>query len=495
MSVQEKNLTASQKKQLYREKIRKELGEVEYKKKEAEKKKQYRLKVKKIQEILTPTPTQPQILPPVPPQQINNKPINSFFKPITKEQYLKQNEKALKQIVTTNPPEKKKEAIKKDVVQVIQPDVIKTSSTVQPLHVKYNNKKAEGGTYKQYLAKLRTVYKLMFEESINESIITELEKLMDGKVFNEGLINHLVFFKRIKFIIQLIKNKYTNKNTLSSYINAITSILSRIPHFENEYKIIAAVNIDLSKNYQRERDTNDAPDTVLENIISFDDAYINKIIKGITNLNEKALFASYTLIPPQRVKEFQLMKITNKKDFDKLDKKYNYIMFENNKPSLFVFYNHKTKKTYPEKKITIPDNLVKILDSYINGNNMVDGDYLFGRDSTDFKEHYVQSKFTELIQKVFEKYTGKKISVDLLRTSQSTHLDTQQMSVGARKDIAQQMGHQLSTHLQYSKNMGIQRLKKSGKEQVTTTIETPPAPQIRKNPPRGAKTKTNYIEI
>ena len=37
MSVQEKNLTASQKKQLYREKIRKELGEVEYKKKKQRK--------------------------------------------------------------------------------------------------------------------------------------------------------------------------------------------------------------------------------------------------------------------------------------------------------------------------------------------------------------------------------------------------------------------------------------------------------------------------
>ena len=126
---------------------------------------------------------------------------------------------------------------------------------------------------------------------------------------------------------------------------------------------------------------------------------------------------------------------------------------------------------------------------------MVDGDYLFGRDSTDFKEHYIQSKFTELIQKIFEKYTGKKISVDLLRTSQSTHLDAQQMSFVARKDIAQQMGHQLSTHLQYSKNMGVQRLKKDGKQPITTTPKPVEKPEIRRNPPRGAKAKTNYNEI
>ncbi len=44
----------------------------------------------------------------------------------------------------------------------------------------------------------------------------------------------------------------------------MTSILSRVrEYFPSEYDKIAAINIDLSKKYQRERDTNDAPDNVI----------------------------------------------------------------------------------------------------------------------------------------------------------------------------------------------------------------------------------------
>ncbi len=39
------------------------------------------------------------------------------------------------------------------------------------------------------------------------------------------------------------------------------------------------------------------------------------------------------------------MKITYEKNFDKLNQEFNYIVFENDKSSLFIFYNHKTKTT------------------------------------------------------------------------------------------------------------------------------------------------------
>ena len=62
-------------------------------------------------------------------------------------------------------------------------------------------------------------------------------------------------------------------------------------YFPHEYDKIAALNIDLSKSYQRERDTNDAPDEVIDKLISFDPKYIDKTITDIKNINDKALFA------------------------------------------------------------------------------------------------------------------------------------------------------------------------------------------------------------
>jgi hypothetical protein len=39
------------------------------------------------------------------------------------------------------------------------------------------------------------VYKMMFNEKINDSIIDELQKLMDNKTYNQGIINHIQFLK------------------------------------------------------------------------------------------------------------------------------------------------------------------------------------------------------------------------------------------------------------------------------------------------------------
>ena len=509
MSGNNKNISvAALKKREYRARLREQLGDAEYKKIESAKRKERRHKTKLnnnpqqqqqqvVQQVVQEVVQQvaPQIVKEVA-QESRNK-ITNFFKPITKEQFLKNvknepikdlSKDIKKSLKNTKSQDKLSDKIEQQIEQVINK---KKFETIQPLHVKYEGKKAEKTTNLQYLAKLRTVYKLLFDAPIDESIINELDKLLNGKVYNQGIINHLQFFKNINKIIDVIKKKYTNKNTLSSYINAITSILSRMrEYFPHEYDKIATLNIDLSKSYQRERDTNDAPDEVIDKLISFDPAYINKLLTGIKNINDKALLAVYLLTPPRRIMDYQLMKITYQTDIKKLDKKYNWVVFENNIPSLFVFLNHKTKKSQPEPKITIPTDLATILNTYIKSNDILRNDFIFGRDTTNFKEKYSQPKFTELLQKTFLKYTGKKISVDLLRASQSTYLDTQQISLAQRKQIAQNMGHSLGTNLQYSKNIGVQRLNKP----PTTTPVPVETPTIKRNNKRNTRKDINYEE-
>jgi hypothetical protein len=475
----QKKITISEKerKQIYRAKLREELGDTEYKKQQSQKKREYRAKIKinKLPQQQVVEKVVQQVVEQVAPvivKQVANESkskITSFFKPITKEQYLKniKNEPIkdlIKEIKTTmkKSNNKPKVIISNNIEEEIQK--IRDSKkiiSIQPLYVKHEGKKAASGSNTQYLDKLKTVYKMMFNEKINESIINELQKLMDGKTYNKGIINHIQFFKNIDMIIKLIKDKYKKHNTLSTYINAMTSILSRVrEYFPDEYNKIGIINIDLSKKYQRERDTNDAPDNVINSLISFDPGYINKLLSSITNISDKTLIAIYTLTPPRRIMDYQLMKITYKTDIEKLKPGFNYIIIENEIPSLFVFLRHKTQKSQPEPKITIPTDLATILNTYINNNDMVKNDFLFGTEGSDFKKSYTQPHFTEKLQKTFLKYTGKKISVNLIRASKSTHLDTQAISLGERKQIAQQMGHSLSTNMQYSKNIGVKRLNK-----------------------------------
>jgi hypothetical protein len=209
----------------------------------------------------------------------------------------------------------------------------------------------------------------------DSTMISDIEKLMDGKTYNQGIINHIQFFKNINKIISILKAKYTNLKSLSGYINAVTSILSRVrEYFPNEYNKIAILNNDLAKNYNRDRDTNDAPDEVIDKLISFDPVYINKLLAGMKNINDKALLAVYTLAPPRRIMDYQLMRITYQTDITKLNKNFNWVIFKNDIPYLFVFLNHKTKKSQPEPKITIPTDLATILYTYVNNKDMVKND-------------------------------------------------------------------------------------------------------------------------
>jgi hypothetical protein len=68
-------------------------------------------------------------------------------------------------------------------------------------------------------------------------------------------------------------------------------------------------------------------------------------LSGITNISDKALIAVYTLTPPRRIMDYQLMKITYETNIDKLKPGFNYIIIENEVPSLLVFLRHKTQKS------------------------------------------------------------------------------------------------------------------------------------------------------
>ena len=245
-------------------------------------------------------------------------------------------------------------------------------------------------------------------------------------------------------------------NTIASYIIAITSILARIPQFNKEYEYISPMNNQYAALYQNKRDTNDTSDEILNKMIPFDDTYINDVINKIDDINDKALFSIYTLANPVRLKEVYLMKIANfNMNYDELDKEYNYLLLKNDKPFELVYYNFKTKKNYENNIIKISKQLSQILDQYIIQNKINAGDYLFFDKN---KEHYNQSAFSKKLQKLFFKYTGKNISVDLIRASKATSLESQNISLAERKKISNSMNHYLTTNLEYSKHMGILRL-------------------------------------
>jgi hypothetical protein len=214
MSDQNKILSSEAiRKRASREKLKTQLGEEEYKKQQALKKREYRAKIKlskspQVQQNQVVQQVVQQVIAKVAPvvvkevtQEAKSK-ITNFFKPVTKEQYLKniKNEpiKALIKDINTFSKKNNKPSI--TINNNIDDEIEKLKNknkvvSIKPLHVKYEGKTAESKTNSQYLAKLKTVYKLLFNEPINGIIIDELQKLLDGKTYNQGIINHIQFLK------------------------------------------------------------------------------------------------------------------------------------------------------------------------------------------------------------------------------------------------------------------------------------------------------------
>ena len=80
----------------------------------------------------------------------------------------------------------------------------------------------------------------------------------------------VVKFKFYCVVADKLVKSVLNDNALRDNENyAVTHVTLIREHFPDEYNKIATLNIDLSKKYQRERDTNEAPDKIIESLISF----------------------------------------------------------------------------------------------------------------------------------------------------------------------------------------------------------------------------------
>ncbi len=57
-------------------------------------------------------------------------------------------------------------------------------------------------------------------------------------------------------LIDELKIRYHNKNSLKSHLNSTVPIISRIKEFDKEYQLLAPINTGPAKSYNDERDDN-----------------------------------------------------------------------------------------------------------------------------------------------------------------------------------------------------------------------------------------------
>ena len=357
-----------------RAKQRTELGETEYKRIEAEQRKQRRQKQKENQQ-------QQSLNPAVPSKKKTYQPYN-------------QPTRTTATVYTID-------------------DIYQLKSD----QAKDNNRTIKRATVEEQYSNIMKLHKMMFHDEMKN-----MEFLRDtNNVFN--------------FINTNDKWKTASKN---KKIQSISSVLSVLPEYKNEYKIYSDISTGNSKKYIE--DKGDIVNT--EDFIKWDE--LKDLYKKVENPFDKSLISIFTLLPPRRVKDCQLLTIIH--DTTNLNPELNYIVLDGVKPINFVYNNYKTSSVYGVQTFDIPAKLSKILQEYIEDFQLKDGSPLFPNNKG---KYYLN--FGEIITKTFKKYIDTPISVNILRHSFIISFLSVKRTINQKKAVAIAMAHSIEMQSMYDR--------------------------------------------
>jgi len=235
------------------------------------------------------------------------------------------------------------------------------------------------------------------------------------KLNNEQPITNFNFLKEPKQILNMIKDY--KPTTQRSYIIAICTVLKNSKHqnlYDIYFEILSKFNNDLKVRTEKsEKQMNNWLSNDNINEISKD--LKSKVVKRVrnktdyNNLLNYVVLSLYTLHPPRRNVDYSLMKISNNMN----DDKYNYLDL---KKGQFVFNNYKTQGKYNQFVVPIEDDLMKVIELYLN--NHPEKSKLKNK---NYDVHFLKSFYNEPIEKsqeitrILNKIFGKNVGSSMLR--------------------------------------------------------------------------------
>ena len=231
------------------------------------------------------------------------------------------------------------------------------------------------------------------------------------------------------------KNDQTKKTTLSALY-----VLTGLKEYQIEMNSIMKKVNDIYKDQKMNTKQEENWISIDEIKTKYDALHLeaNSMLNKKKILNENVMmefllmsFLSGILIPPRRSLDFSELKIRN---FDvKTDNYY--------KSGKLYFNKYKTAKTYGLQIVDLPKELNTILKKWIKINNK---DFMIY--SSNGKQLSC-SQITRILNKIF----GKRISTSMLRHIYLTNLYKDVPKINQMQDLANEMGHSVSTALEYVK--------------------------------------------
>lgn len=258
---------------------------------------------------------------------------------------------------------------------------------------------------KKLLAKTGKIISL---ESFKKNTWGNLNKIYRKMNGDDWDCESLEWVKEADEIIKFIKEIYPSQNTFITNISSFASVTAVLgPSYKKAYTKYS----DLSSNDRRAKDAVDNKNIMTESeqgkMIPYKE--LKNLYKNENlNLEERALVAIYTLLPPRRVEMSKYLKyMDNEND---LPNGFNYLVMNDGKLKI-VMKKYKTHKIYGDIELFINNTkLKKILLEYVADKGLENGDFVFG-----LSKSKINSNMSQRIIDVFTKASGKNISINTVR--------------------------------------------------------------------------------
>lgn len=326
------------------------------------------------------------------------------------------------------------------------------ADTVKPMYLTRAEPLAQT-TIDNYLSKANVLQKFFVDKKLTLELRNELKKLLnDNPNLNEKLIlDEMPYISNnIEPTIEKLRNHYKNDNSFKGYMLTLTVIASHLKSLnKNVHQTLSKTSIFINKAIQDKRKKNAIDEGDEEKIIDLSHDVIVDKLKKLSNIQDKLIFALYTLFPARRL-DYRIMKVTN--DTKPKDDAYNYLIL--GKQKKFVFNNYKTRKAYGQQIFDVDDNVLNgIIDTYIKDANIKPGEFLIPL-QRNHMEAIHSSIFSTKVSDVFKKAYGIPIAVRYLRMSHASHFYKQNpnWTVHQMEALADKMAHSPSEQILYKKN-------------------------------------------
>lgn len=310
-------------------------------------------------------------------------------------------------------------------------------------------------TATDYINKISIIHNILSNNDLDKEL---LNRILTGKEYegdDRELINNMEYIKDIDKIIKTIYTKYDNMYSRKSHIASFMTLISYLPNINAgniTYEIIRKKFEELQEEIYEERGMNKKAINE-ESIDNFEEDEIMKNYDKL-NIDDGLVYVFYTLQPPRRVEDVQLITILKLKDteiknfnYENLDNDKNYIIIreEDNNPYAIIYNKYKTNYLYGRQIITIVnDNLKNIIKKYILMYSLKDNNSLFIK-------YKSSSSFCQGIKRIFSKIYSKKITLNNIRHSYITCVMRTAHNANYLKNLALLMGHSTNEQLLYKR--------------------------------------------